>query len=147
MDSDVATMEIPENLLTVYTGEVEERDGDAVVSLPSRELEMGQVSVGETYRIAVFAKSSPQRSPPQPEAVPDDRQAPDSSEPPVEEGELREVEIEDTGEKGDGIARVGPGYVVFVSNTKVGDRVTVRITQARDNFAFAEVVEAEPVSD
>lgn len=140
-------MEIPEHLLTMYTGEIEERDGDAVVSLPSRELEMGKLSVGETYRIAVFGKANGQRSPSPPAGAGGDSQSSGAPEPPVEEGELREVEIEDTGEKGDGIARVGPGYVVFVADTKVGDRVTVRITQARDNFAFAEVVEAEPVSD
>lgn len=107
----------------------------------------GRCPSGRRIASRSLRSRAPSVPPPQPEAVPDDRQAPDSSEPPVEEGELREVEIEDTGEKGDGIARVGPGYVVFVSDTKVGDRVTVRITQARDNFAFAEVVEAEPVSD
>jgi predicted RNA-binding protein with TRAM domain len=59
--------------------------------------------------------------------------------PPVEEGELREVEIEDVGEQGDGLARIPPGYVVFVEDTQPGDRVRIEITEARDNFAFAEV--------
>jgi predicted RNA-binding protein with TRAM domain len=67
------------------------------------------------------------------------RHSPD--EPPVETGELREVEIEDLGEQGDGLARVGPGYVVFVPDAGVGERVRVRITDVRDNFAFAEIAE------
>jgi predicted RNA-binding protein with TRAM domain len=61
--------------------------------------------------------------------------------PPVTEGETLEVEIEGKGEKGDGLAKVGPGYVVFVSDTEIGQQPLVRVTTARENFAFAEVVE------
>ncbi|MFC5369150.1 TRAM domain-containing protein [Salinirubrum litoreum] len=61
--------------------------------------------------------------------------------PPVTEGETLEVEIEGMGEKGDGLAKVGPGYVVFVSDTEIGQQPLVRVTTARENFAFAEVVE------
>jgi predicted RNA-binding protein with TRAM domain len=69
--------------------------------------------------------------------------APDSrlDRPPVTEGETLEVEIEGMGEKGDGLAKVGPGYVVFVSDTEIGQQPLVRVTTARENFAFAEVVE------
>ena len=63
-----------------------------------------------------------------------------SDQPPVTEGETLEVEIESMGEKGDGLARVGPGYVVFVSDTDVGQQPLVRITAVRENVAFAEVV-------
>ncbi len=140
-------MQIPETLLTMYSGQIEDRNGTPVVSLPARELDMGNLEVGETYRIAILAKADGQGTQePVESSGRRDRQDSGSEEPPVEEGELKEVEIEDTGEQGDGIARVGPGYVVFVADTNVGDRVTVRITQARENFAFAEVVEAEPVS-
>jgi len=139
-------MEIPETLLTMYSGEIEERNGSPIVSLPDRELETGNLEVGETYRIAVFARTDSATDTTSEEPRGQGGRRSGTDEPPVEEGELCEVEIEDTGEQGDGIARVGPGYVVFVSDTQVGDRVTVRITQARDNFAFAEVVEAEPVS-
>jgi predicted RNA-binding protein with TRAM domain len=44
------------------------------------------------------------------------------------------------GDQGDGIARVDRGYVVIVPDAGVGDRVTVRIKEARENVAFAEVV-------
>jgi predicted RNA-binding protein with TRAM domain len=62
-------------------------------------------------------------------------------EPPVEKGETVEVEVEDIGEQGDGIARIGPGYIVFVPGADIGDRITVEINQVRENFAFGEVVE------
>ena len=60
--------------------------------------------------------------------------------PPVAEGEERRLQIEDVGDKGDGIARVGPGYIVFVSDTEIGQQPLVRITTVRENFAFAEVL-------
>lgn len=68
--------------------------------------------------------------------------SPDRSpdQPPVSEGEERRLQIEDLGDKGDGIARVGPGYIVFVSDTEIGQQPLVRITTVRENFAFAEVL-------
>ena len=50
------------------------------------------------------------------------------------------MEIDSLGDQGDGIGRVGPGYVLIVPETDVGERVSVRITETRDNVAFAEVV-------
>lgn len=61
--------------------------------------------------------------------------------PPVEEGNRREVEIENLGDQGDGIAKVERGYVVIVPETNIGDRVTVEIQQVRENVAFADVVD------
>jgi len=72
----------------------------------------------------------------------DSSASPDESpdQPPVAEGEERCLQIEDVGDKGDGIARVGPGYIVFVSDTEIGQQPLVRITTVRENFAFAEVI-------
>ncbi len=64
----------------------------------------------------------------------------DYSDKPVEEGKTYEVEIEDLGSKGDGIARVD-GFVVFVSDTEVGERVAVEINSVGSKFAFGDVVE------
>lgn len=130
----------------MFSAEIEERSGEAVVALAERELELGDLTVGETYRIAVLSRSETKSGTTESAPTHERRRTQETSEPPVERGEHREFEIEDTGDKGDGIARVGPGYVVFVPDTEVGDRVTVEITQVRENFAFAEVVEAEPVS-
>jgi predicted RNA-binding protein with TRAM domain len=63
------------------------------------------------------------------------------NQPPVTEGETLQLDIEDVGDQGDGLARVGPGYVVFVPDTEIGQQPLVRIENVRENFAFAEVVE------
>lgn len=59
---------------------------------------------------------------------------------PIEEGKKYEVDITDIGQKGDGIARID-GFVVFVPETNIGDRVTVEIDRVLNNFGVAEVVE------
>lgn len=59
---------------------------------------------------------------------------------PVSEGEQYEVTIEDTGRKGDGIAKID-GLVVFVPDTKVGDTVSVRINKVGRSAAFAEKID------
>ncbi len=59
---------------------------------------------------------------------------------PVSEGEQYEVTIEDTGRKGDGIAKID-GLVVFVPDTSVGDTVSVKINKVGRSAAFAEKVE------
>ncbi|AJF27283.1 TRAM domain-containing protein [Haloarcula sp. KBTZ06] len=66
------------------------------------------------------------------------------SSPPVAEGETRVVEIENIGDKGDGVARIDGGYVVIVSDADVGERLRVEMEQVRENVAFAEVVERLP---
>jgi 23S rRNA (uridine2552-2'-O)-methyltransferase len=59
---------------------------------------------------------------------------------PVREGDEVEVEIEDVGSEGDGIAKV-EGYTLFVPGTETGDSVTVRVTDVKARFGFAETVE------
>lgn len=58
---------------------------------------------------------------------------------PVKLGDEIDVEISEVSRKGDGVTRV-QGYVVFVPRTKQGDKVRVKITQIRPNFAVGEVV-------
>jgi 23S rRNA (uridine2552-2'-O)-methyltransferase len=59
---------------------------------------------------------------------------------PVREGDEVEVDIEDVGSEGDGIAKV-EGYTLFVPDTEAGDTVTVRVTDVKARFGFAETVE------
>lgn len=135
-----------ERVSTLFTGSIELRDGQLVIEVPEREIELGGLDAGETYKVAILpSNGSTQESGDRVQRV-EDLPREDSSEAPVEEGELIEVEIEDVGEKGDGIARVGPGFIVFVSNTEIGDRVTAKVDQVRDSFAFADVVEEEPLT-
>ncbi|KUK45234.1 MAG: Deoxyribonuclease/rho motif-related TRAM [Methanothrix harundinacea] len=49
------------------------------------------------------------------------------------------MEIEDISRQGDGIARV-EGFVIFVSETKVGDKVNICIDRVMRRFAIAHKV-------
>jgi predicted RNA-binding protein with TRAM domain len=59
---------------------------------------------------------------------------------PVSEGDVVELEIEDLGSKGDGIARV-EGFVVFVPGGEVDQEYDVEITSVGRKFAFGEITE------
>ncbi|EJN59747.1 23S rRNA (uridine(2552)-2'-O)-methyltransferase [Halogranum rubrum] len=59
---------------------------------------------------------------------------------PVKKGDECEVEIVDVGSEGDGIAKVEE-FTVFVSGAEMGETVTVRITDVKPRFAFAERVD------
>lgn len=58
---------------------------------------------------------------------------------PIKVGEEYDVEINEVGSKGDGIARI-KNFVVFVANSKKGEKIKVKITDVRNRFAIAEKV-------
>jgi predicted RNA-binding protein with TRAM domain len=135
-------MEISDRLRCLYSADVEERDGEYVVDVPAQEIELGDIEAGETYRIALLpAPSTSETKPNSPDTSVNQGRSPPG--PPVEEGDQRDVEIEDIGEQGDGITRVERGFVVIVPDTSQGERVTVEITDVRENVAFADVVDRE----
>ncbi|EMA66178.1 TRAM domain-containing protein [Halorubrum kocurii] len=131
-------MEISEELQCLFSGKVEEHDGSYVVEVPEQELRLGELQADETYRVAVLPAPATNEAT-NTDATPEPEQAPQT--PPVEEGEQRTVEIEDIGNQGDGITRVERGFVVIVPDTKQTERVTIEITDVRENVAFAEVIE------
>lgn len=133
-----------DELLSMFTARIQ-RDGESLsIDVPETEVAVGPLEAGRTYRVALLpaAESAAADRPatePANDASPDSaREA--SSEPPVEAGQVVELEIEDLGDKGDGVARIDSGYVVFVPDTTLGERVTVEITEARPTMAFAEVI-------
>ena len=138
-------VEIADDLLCLYTAEVDTEGDTYTIEVPEREIEQGKVDTDGTHRVAILPtelsespSSTASRSSPGTRG-PDHDDHSDS--PPVDEGDVVDVEIESLGDQGDGIARVGPGYVVIVADTEVGERVSVRITEAQSNVAFADVVE------
>jgi len=60
---------------------------------------------------------------------------------PVEIGKEYDVEIQETSQRGEGIARI-KGLVTFIPNAKPGDRVRIKITRISRRFAEAEIVES-----
>lgn len=135
-------MELPDQLRCLFSATVEERGDSYVIEVPDREIQLGDIQNGETYRVAMLSSS----------ATTDTEEADTDTEqslptPPVEEGETRTVEIESLGEQGDGITRVERGFVVIVPDTEPSERVTVEITDVRENVAFADVVERKSYYD
>ena len=129
-------MEISEKLLCLFSAEIEEREDRYVVEVPRREIDTGAVEPGGTYRVALISGETAAAS----EA--EDAERPTGEpQPPVEEGEIRYVEIEDLGKQGDGIARVERGYVIIVPGAEVGERVKIEIAEVKSNFAVGEVLE------
>jgi len=59
---------------------------------------------------------------------------------PVRAGDRIDVDIEDVGSEGDGVAHV-EGYTLFVPETEVGDEPTVEVTEVKARFGFAERVD------
>jgi len=58
---------------------------------------------------------------------------------PIKPGDELDVEIEEVGTKGDGIARV-KNFVVFVAGAKKGEKLRIRIKDVMSRFATAEKV-------
>ena len=130
-------MDLPDQLHCLFSAIVEDRDDSYVVEVPKEEVHIGDVRHSEMYRVALLpAPSAGDSTQSDSESMHEHR----PSEPPVEEGETRTVEIEDIGDQGDGIARVERGFVVIVPDTEQGEQVAVEITDVHETVAFAEVV-------
>jgi predicted RNA-binding protein with TRAM domain len=68
---------------------------------------------------------------------------------PIKVGEEYDVEINEVGSRGDGIARI-KNFVVFVSDTKKGEKAHIKIKEVRNRFAIGEKIskaEAEEPSE
>ena len=140
-------MEISDNLLCLFSADVTLEDDKYVVEVPRQEIESGSVDPGETYRVALISDNSDSGSD-STEAKSESKSksggdAPSEPQPPVEEGEVRYVEVEDIGKQGDGIARVERGYVIIVPDAEIGERVKVEITEVKSNFAVGEIIDEE----
>lgn len=58
---------------------------------------------------------------------------------PVKVGEERDVTIEEISRRGDGIAKI-QNFVIFIPETKVGDKVKIKVTRVASRHAIAEKV-------
>ena len=141
--------EIPDRLRCLFSTTLERRGDSYVFEVPREELDEGEVTSSETYRVAVLSRTE-SRAGQTDDDGPQQRHVSESGEraPPVKEGEVRAVEIESVGDQGDGIAKVERGYVLIVPGAHPGDEPTVEIESVRENVAFAKIVdESVPVSD
>ncbi|WP_137283585.1 TRAM domain-containing protein [Halorussus salinisoli] len=136
-------MEISDKLLCLFSADVTIEDDKYVVEVPRREIETGSVEPGETYRVALISDDSDSSTQSESQSQSKSSSAPSEPQPPVEEGEIRYVEVEDIGKQGDGIARVERGYVIIVPDAEIGERVKVEITEVKSNFAVGEIIEED----
>jgi len=60
---------------------------------------------------------------------------------PVEAGKEYDVEITELSRRGDGVAKIS-GFIIFVRNSTVGQKVKVKIESVGPRFATASVVGA-----
>jgi predicted RNA-binding protein with TRAM domain len=58
---------------------------------------------------------------------------------PVEVDGTYEVDITEISSKGDGIARI-QGFIIFVENGKVQKKIKIKVTEVRERFAKASIV-------
>ena len=58
---------------------------------------------------------------------------------PVQVGKEYDVDMTEISKQGDGITRV-QGFVIFVKNGKVGEKVNFRVNQVGSRFAIASIV-------
>ena len=140
-------VEIPDSLRFLFSAPIKEEDGTYTVKVPSSEVDHEALSADEMYRVAILAspastESSVQEGSQQPPSRKTESQT--RSEPPVDQGEVRDVTIETVGDQGDGIAKVERGYVVIVSGAQPGDEPIVEIEQVQENVAFASIVDSDP---
>ncbi|MGB9963899.1 TRAM domain-containing protein [Halobacterium hubeiense] len=133
-------MEISDQLLCLFSAEVTVKDDEYVVEIPRSEVEAGSVEPGDVYRVALISQADAETDA---DAESAGEPADAEPQPPVEEGEIRYVEVEDIGKQGDGIARVERGYVIIVPDAEIGERVKVEVTEVKSNFAVGEIIEDE----
>jgi predicted RNA-binding protein with TRAM domain len=133
-------MNISEDLLCLYSATVEHQEDSYVLEVPEEEIQDGDISANEAYKVALVATSSDRTEAPRDSSEPEQPVESEPS-PPVDEGDIREVEIEGLGEQGDGVGKIDGGYVVIVPETEPGDTVTVEIQNVRQNFAIAETIQ------
>jgi len=138
-------IEISDSLRSLFSAQIEERDGSYIVDVPASEIEHDALAADETYRVAILKSESSTSQKTQEEQRQSAAQepTPTSDGPPVDEGEVRDVTIETTGDQGDGIAKVERGYVVIVPGGQPGDELSVEIEQVKENVAFASIIESD----
>ena len=137
---ELQMVEIPDALRCMFSSPVEAHDEDFIVKVPRDEVEAGNVDPGEIYRVTLLqqlaAKTDSDSAVQPPRSMDQDH----TNGPPVEEGEIRSVTIETTGDQGDGLAKVARGYVVIVPDATPGQEPTVKIEHVRENVAFVSVL-------
>jgi len=147
---------VPESLCCLYTATIQREGGAYWIEVPTSEVEKGVLSDNEVYRVAVLERDiQDQQAPPgelQDEAnssetsVSSDEtrhqktRQPTPSDIPVDEGDVVEVEIQDIGTEGDGLAKID-GFAIFVPSGTPGDELMVEVIEVNQTLAHARALQ------
>lgn len=161
-------VEQPGELHLLFSGSIEQRHGEYIVSIPQEEVERGVLDAGSGYKFGVFDGET--ETPEPADAAPDERPEPEDTalttaqagekessqtaqrdswtqkspssrngnETPVSKGEMLDVKIEALGEKGDGIAKVGEGFSAATQEDLREVWLTQLSLHGVDEFAIVE---------
>tara|TARA_A100001037_G_scaffold306718_1_gene354534 strand:- start:18119 stop:18508 length:390 start_codon:yes stop_codon:yes gene_type:complete len=119
----------------LFFSTVESNEEFHFIKIPLQEFINSNLNEDELYRVLFLQKS------PITNSSISSSLSPHSAKAPVNPGDVCEVTIEDIGSEGDGIAKVGLGYIIFVPKTDIGHKVKIKINTVAKKYAFAEVVE------
>ena len=131
-------MNISEDLLCLYNATVEHERDSYVLEIPEQEIQNGDLSDDEVYKVALIA-TSPDGTETTRDSSEREQTLESGPSPPVDEGDIRKVEIEGVGDQGDGVGKIAGGYVVIVPETEPGDTVTAEMETVREKCAIAQV--------
>ncbi|WP_435183022.1 TRAM domain-containing protein [Halobellus sp. EA9] len=132
-------MDISDDLLCLYSATIDQQDGSYLIEVPEREIRKGDLSADEVYKISLMEAPSVETDT-APESSEPEKPAESEPAPPVDEGDIREVEIEGSGDQGDGVSKIEEGYIVIVPETEPEDTVTAKMQTIRENFAIPEFI-------
>ena len=133
----------PDSVACRYTAQIRAESGQYLIKVPDAEVELGTLSTDEAYRVTIEYIADTASNTGAETQTTNGQSSNAETQAPVSEGEQLDVEIEDLGQQGDGIARVGPGYVLIVPGSDVGEHYTVEIQQITPSFGFAEIIESD----
>lgn len=125
---------IDSDLITLFHAPIEKDEDRYVVEIPRSEVEAGAITPEEIHQIGIIQSNRPEKD--------HESNTDEQPEVPVEEGDQITVRIEDVGKQGDGVARVDPGYVIFVPETEPGDVVEIEVGNVTSTFAFGEKIDS-----
>jgi predicted RNA-binding protein with TRAM domain len=135
-------LDISERLRSLFTGVIQESGDSYVIEVPQHEIDHDAVQVGDRYRVALIDAAEPTSTGTESDVQQRQSRVSETSQseqltPPVEEGEVRQVSVETTGDQGDGIAKVERGYVVISPDPKPGEQQPSRSRRSsRTSFLY-----------
>lgn len=114
-------------LVCAFTTRVFKQDEDLVVTIPKSECRMNNISSGDTVKVVLLDQENTNNP-----------VAKEDTSTPVSEGDVLDVDVISVGNKGDGVAKIASGFVIFIPGGNVGETVTVEITEVAGSYAKAE---------